>query len=361
MQYAPESNHWQNGGRMDDSSREALAAALPQGELRDDEATRVAYGYDNSRRRALPAAVAFPASEAEVADLLRVCNDLRLAVTARGLGSATTGAAVPSTDGLVIAFERMNRIIKVEPDDRILVCEPGVLNSEVQAVAREAGMFWAPDPTSAPYSTVGGNLACNAAGPRAVKYGTPRENVYGLRAVTGAGARIRTGTRTSKGVVGYDLTRLLIGSEGTLALITEAALRLLPLQATRATLRATYRDAGSAARAVADIMAGPVTPCALEFMDGASLTLVRESAGVPLPGDAGALLIVECDGDTARIESDIGSVADRAGNAGLVDLQRATDPGGAPVGLPARVVPGATQARTGQDQRGCRRAGIAVA
>src|SRR5690606_20696550 len=135
--------------------------------------------------------------------------------------------------------------------------------------------FWPPDPTSNAVCTIGGNLACNAAGPRAVKYGTTRDNVLGLRAVTGTGESLRTGVLTTKGVVGYDLTRLLIGSEGTLAVITEATLKLTPLPEAKATLRAVYADMDAAAHAVTRIMAQPVTPCALEFIDASAIEMVR--------------------------------------------------------------------------------------
>ena len=302
---------------------------MPAGALRVDAASRVTAGYDNSRRQVLPDAVAAPADADETAALVRICHDARIPVVARGLGSGTAGAAVPIRGGLVVSFERMNRIVALNPADRTLVAQPGVLNDAVQRAAAQAGFFWAPDPTSAAYSTVGGNLACNAGGPRAVKYGTVRENVLGLQAVTGTGERIRTGTATTKGVVGYDFTRLLLGSEGTLALITEATLKLTPLPPARATLRATYADAAAAARAVAQIMAGPVTPCALEFMDGVALGLVRGfDPEVGIRADAGAMLLIECDGDDARAAADLAAVAARADAGGLLALDTARDADG---------------------------------
>lgn len=305
----------------------ALRAALPEGALSTDTADRVTNGYDNSRQRAIPAAVAWPRTTEQVAALVKACNAHAVPVTARGLGSATTGAAVPRTDAVVVNFERMNAIRAVDASNRVLVAQPGVLNTEIQDTAARHGFFWAPDPTSAPYSTLGGNLACNAAGPRAVKYGTPRENVFGLEAVTGTGTVIRTGVYTTKGVVGYDLTRLLVGSEGTLALITEATLKLTPQQPARGTLRAVYRDFESAAAAVAAVMAGAVTPCALECMDGAALAIVREQGGIELPEPAGAMLLIECDGTAAQLDSDLEDVAARARNDGLVALDAARDAG----------------------------------
>ena len=178
------------------------------------------YGYDNSRRQALPQAVAFATTPDQVRELVRLCNERRIPLVARGRGTGTTGATVPDRGGIVLSFERMRRILEIAPNDRLAVVEPGVTNETLQQAIGAHGFFWPPDPSSAVACTLGGNLAYNSAGPRAVKYGTPRENTLGLRAVTGAGQEIRCGVRTSKGVVGYDLTRLLIGSEGTLALIT---------------------------------------------------------------------------------------------------------------------------------------------
>jgi D-lactate dehydrogenase len=198
--------------------------------------------------------------------------------------------------------------------------EPGVTNQELQQALADHGFFWPPDPTSAPVCTVGGNLAYNSAGPRAVKYGTPRENTLGLRAVTGAGEEIRTGVSTSKGVVGYDLTRLLIGSEGTLAIITEAILKLTPLAEAKQTLRATYRDIHSAAAAVSSIMAQPATPCALEFMDGAALDMVRDFSDLQLEQAVGALLMIEVDGPTHCLAESVAAVEAAARNDGLLEI-----------------------------------------
>ncbi len=278
------------------------------------------YGYDNSRRQALPQAVAFATEADQVQALVRLCNRHRIPLIARGRGTGTTGATVPDRGGIVLSFERMDRILEIAPDDRLAVVQPGVTNEALQKAAGKHGFFWPPDPTSAAVCTVGGNLAYNAAGPRAVKYGTPRDNTLGLRAVTGDGRLIRTGVRTSKGVVGYDLTRLLIGSEGTLAVITEATLSLTPLAETKLTLQAVYADMQAAARAVAAVMAQPVTPCALEFIDGAAIALVRDYAGLELPEGAGAMLMIEVDGAKACIEQAAASVRDAANVDGTLDI-----------------------------------------
>jgi D-lactate dehydrogenase len=184
------------------------------------------YGADNSKLHAMPDAVAFVRDGDMVRELVRLCRRLGVPVTARGRGTGTTGAVVPDHGGLILSFERMNRIIEVEPDNRWLIAEPGVTNAEVQRAAGREGFFWPPDPTSSAYCTIGGNLAYNSAGPHAAKYGTPRDNTLGLAGVAGSGDAFRTGVHTTKGVVGYDLTRLLVGSEGTLGVITELRLKV---------------------------------------------------------------------------------------------------------------------------------------
>lgn len=288
---------------------------------------RLAYGYDNSRREGEAAAVALPRNHEQVLALMQTCHAQRVPVVARGRGTNTTGASIPTPGSLVLSFERMDRILRIDAANRLAVVEPGVLNGELQREAAKHGFFWAPDPTSAPYSTVAGNLACNAGGPRTVKYGASRDNVLALRAVDGAGREFRCGSATTKGAVGYDLTRLLVGSEGTLALITEATLKLTPLPDAQRSLRAAYADVGTAAAAVARIMAQAVTPCALEFMDGAALQLVRRHAarnsGSDLPATAGALLLVDVDARATALDDACAAVIAAARGEGLVELREA--------------------------------------
>lgn len=309
---------------LPDGFLSSLARRLGPDQLVTDPAERLAYGYDNSRRSVTPDAVAFPADAEQVRACVAACIEHRVPLVARGRGTGTAGAAVPVRAGLVLSLERMNRILRVDPGNRIMVVEPGVSNQQVQQRAAEDGFFWPPDPTSSAVCTVGGNLACNAAGPRAVKYGTPRENTLGLRAVAGSGALLRTGVCTTKGVVGYDFTRLLIGSEGTLALITEATLKLTPLAECTRTLRALYRDMGSAARAVSRIMAQPVTPCALEFIDAKAIEMVRDYSQADLPAGAGAMLMIEVDGQRAGMDQAVAGVAAAASGDGLLELHAAT-------------------------------------
>jgi D-lactate dehydrogenase len=277
------------------------------------------YGYDNSRQHMPPDAVVFASDAEQIQAIIRLCNESNIPLVTRGRGTGTAGACVPLKKGLVLSTERMNSVLGVDPANRVMEVEPGVTNAEVQQQAAAHGLFWPPDPTSASVCTVGGNLACNAAGPRAVKYGTTRENVLGLEAVTGSGELIHTGVYTTKGVVGYDLTRLLIGSEGTLGVITRAILKLTPLPELKNTLQVFYRDIRSAAQAVADIMKQPVTPCALEFIDGNAIRLVREHSDLAIPGNTGAMLMIEVDGRSDTIEQDAAHILEAATNEGLLE------------------------------------------
>lgn len=290
---------------LDTNFVQAIRTILKEEQILTDPADIYSYGYDNSRRHAMPDIVVQPSTHEQVHKIVSLCNDYAISLTPRGRGTGTTGATVPLKAGVILSTERLNKIIKIDPANRYIVVEPGVTNQEVQNAVKEHGFFWPPDPTSSAYCSIGGNLAYNSAGPRTIKYGTPRENVFGLRAVTGLGEEIRTGVFTSKGVVGYDLTRLLIGSEGTLAVITEATLKLTPLAESKRTMQVLYKDIESAAKAVSTIMAQPTIPCALEFIDGKAIDMIRDYSDISFPENAGAMLMVEVDGAEAQLDSSV--------------------------------------------------------
>jgi len=301
----------------------ALSELLGDGWLTDPDARR-RYGEDNSRRYALADGVALPRTREQVQAIVRLCREHGVPIVARGSGTSSTGAAIPYAGGVAVSFERMNRILRIEAGDRYAVVEPGVLNGDLQAAIAAHGLFWAPDPASADVATLGGNLACNAGGPHAVKYGATRDNVLGLQAVTGTGDLIVCGSVTTKDATGYDLTHLLIGSEGTLGLIVEATLRLLPKPPRRASLRALYGNVTQAAAAVSRVMAQPVAPAMLEFMDHACIRLAREVGGADIP-DAGALLMIEVDGEHETLPHALEAVASAAAGDGLIALDEAPD------------------------------------
>ncbi len=219
----------------------------------------------------------------------------------------------------------MNRMISLDPDNRMAIVEPGVLNQELQDALKPKGFFWPPDPSSAPYCSIGGNLATCAAGPHAVKYGVARDHVLGLKAVTGTGELIRTGCYTTKGVVGYDLTRLIVGSEGTLAVIVEATLKLTPLPRTTGGITAQFKDTVSCAHAIAAIMAQPFIPSALEFLDNNALNLIRGRHPGMLPEDMRALLMIEVDGSQSEVAEATTAVIAACQVDGLIEAKEAGD------------------------------------
>ncbi|MBI3897353.1 MAG: FAD-binding protein [Gammaproteobacteria bacterium] len=284
------------------------------------------YSGDDGPRRCPPLAVVFPTHHDDVAAIVQIANSLRLPIVARGGGSGNVGGAVPVPGSIVVSFECMRRVLEFHPDERVLIAEAGVPTGELDALARTHGLFYPPDPGSAPYCRLGGNLATNAAGPRAVKYGVTRDYVLGVRAVAGSGRTLNAGGRTSKRTVGYDLTRLLIGSEGTLALITEATLRLLPAPTTVGTLRACYASSTDACAAVARVMSQPIVPSACELLDAAAIAAIqRHGAAADLPAGTRAMLIVEADGDADAVARALGQLHAALAGHGLLELRTATD------------------------------------
>ena len=309
---------------MERSAFAAFEAALGKDAVLTSAADCLAYGFDNSAYRQNPCMVLLPTSTEHVLAAVKLARHYKLPLTARGRGTNTTGASVPVVNGAVISFERMNRILALSPGDRTAVVQPGVLNGDLQSALLEHGLFWPPDPTSAPYCSIGGNIACNAGGPRAVKYGATRDNVLALKAVTGSGELVEFGSRTNKNSSGFDLSRLLIGSEGGLALVVEATLKLSPKPASSQMLRALYVDVESAALAVARLMNQPDTPSMLEFMDATALKLARDVGGADI-SDAGALLMIEADGDPLQLPNLLQKLAGYAQGDGCIEVSIAAD------------------------------------
>jgi glycolate oxidase len=242
-----------------------------------------------------PAAVAFAESRKDVEEVFRVASRFSVPVTPCGARTGKSGGSLPVRGGIALSLERMNRILAFSPEDLTMVVQPGVITGEVMAAAERAGLFYPPDPNSWESCTIGGNVAENAGGPRALKYGVTRDYVLGLEAVLPTGKVIRTGKRTIKGVAGYDLTGLLVGSEGTLAVITEITLKLLPKPRWVSTGLCIFPDAVTAGRAVARVFVEGILPRTLELLDDCAIAAVGE--GGPFPPGAGAALVVETDGD----------------------------------------------------------------
>lgn len=266
------------------------------------------YSFDASKMRFAPEGVAFPGNVAEVSELVKLANAHRFAVYPRGSGSGMVGACL-AQGGLIIVTNRLNRIVELDPDNMTAVVEPGVVTGEFQKEVAKHGLMYPPDPASLPFSTIGGNVAMCAGGPRAVKYGVTRDYLLGLELVLPTGPIIRTGTRTMKGVVGYDLTRLMAGSEGTLGIFTKIVVRLVPAPEAVRTLTAVFPKLEQAAESVCSILKNRIIPSTMELMDQATIEVVENHLKIDLPVDAEAMLLIEVDGPEIVLGGQIERIA----------------------------------------------------
>lgn len=267
------------------------------------------YAYDATTRCHLPDAVVFPGNTGQVSAIMRLAHKYRVFVIPRGAGTGMSGGALASQGGLVMAMTRLNRILSVDKENLVAEVEPGVITGQFQEEVERQGLFYPPDPSSAAYCTLGGNVAECAGGPRAVKYGVTRDYVLGLEVVLPSGEIISTGVRTAKGVVGYDLTRLIVGSEGTLGVVTKIIVRLLPLPETVGTLSAVFDAMEDAAKAVVAIMCSGISPRTVEYMDQAAIQCVEDYLHIGLPVDAGAMLLMEVDGSPDGVSRAMGRLS----------------------------------------------------
>ena len=287
-----------------------------------------AYAYDAwgaSGERQLPDAVVFPASTEEVAGVVSVCAVHRVPIVPRGAGTGYAAGASPSQGGVILSLARLNRVLGVESEAMRLHAQAGAITAGIHRSAAATGLYYPPDPGSSTTSTIGGNVACNAAGPHTLRYGVTADFVAGVTAVLSDGRVVRLGEGGDSSASG--LLSLMVGSEGTLGVITEVLLRLIPAPRTRSTLAATFTGMDRAAAAVAEISEAGIVPAALEFLDAAALDAVRRAGGGNVGGDADALLIVELEGDVAAVGGDTDAVCVAITRAGASQLQRATEPG----------------------------------
>lgn len=259
------------------------------------------YAYDATAKNYLPDAVVFPQNTKEVSSILKLANDDDFFVIPRGSGSGMTGGALAVKGGVILVMSRFKHIYKIDKNNLVAHVEPGILTGTFHKAVEKEGFFYPPDPASSDFCTLGGNIAECAGGPRAVKYGVTRDYVLGLEVVLPTGEIIHTGVQTAKGVVGYDLTRLLIGSEGTLGIITRLTLRLLPLPQAVRTMTAVFDDIDIAAETVSEIIRNRIIPRSIEYMDNASIRCVENYVKTGLPVEAQALLILEVDGNPGEV------------------------------------------------------------
>lgn len=305
----------------------ALQAAVGEEWCLTSKADLVAYSYDATPLyQRLPDAVVLPRTTEEVAAVMRVAHEHRIPVHTRGAGTNLAAGTVPAEGGIVLSLNRMNKILEIDQENLTATAEAGVITADLHKAVEAVGLFYPPDPGSMTSSTLGGNVMESAGGLRGLKYGVTKDYVMGLTAVTADGRIFRAGGKNVKDVAGYDLVKLICGSEGTLCIVTEVTLKLLPMPETKRTALAAFPDMEAAARAVSKIIAARIIPCTLEFMDNGTIRAVEEYVGLGLPTDAAALLLIQQDGPASVCDADIARIAEICRQEGATNVEHASDP-----------------------------------
>ena len=302
-----ESIHFNSKGRATTSASkpeviDKLRAIVGEDNFVFDPTRVEPYGADAVKEKFPPEAVVFPESTSQIVEILKLANEYLFPVTARGGGVGYTGGAVPIEGGIVIGTDRMNKIIEVNADDLYAICQPGITTFELQQLVEKQGLMFAPDPASYKDSFIGGNIAENAGGMRTPKYGVTKHHVLGLEVVTATGSVIRTGGKTVKNVVGFDLTGLMCGSEGMLGIITEATLKLLPMPEATSTVRANFHSMEAACKVLTKFTPHGLLPMAMEVIDKFCVAAVEENFAFGLSKEAEAILLVAVDGSKDEVE-----------------------------------------------------------
>ncbi|HYK89698.1 MAG TPA: FAD-linked oxidase C-terminal domain-containing protein [Acidobacteriota bacterium] len=308
---------------MDPKVMTLLRAAVGPGRLSDAPEDLTAYAYDGTWAEVRPAVVVHPENTRQVAELLRAADAHRIPVVPRGAGTGLAGGAVPVEGSICLNLARMNSIIDISTADTLAVVQPGVVTFDLQREVQKQGLFYPPDPASVYQCSIGGNVATNAGGPRCLKYGVTADYVLGLEVVLAGGRVMRLGGRAIKDVAGYNLKQLFIGSEGTLGVVTEITLRLIPKPAAQRTALAAFPRLADACRAVGNILQAGVVPLVTELMDQGTTRAVEEFKHLGLPTDVDALLLVAVDGDEDLVKREIELVAGILGKSGARDVRHA--------------------------------------
>ncbi|MFZ7946315.1 glycolate oxidase subunit GlcD [Neobacillus sp. 19] len=302
--------------------KEKLLSIVTKENFADSKTERLVYSYDATPNfQSMPDAVVSPRNTQEVSEILKVCNEYKVPIVPRGSGTNLCAGTCPTEGGIVLLFKHMNNILEIDEENLTITVQPGVITLDMIHAIEEKGLFYPPDPSSMKISTIGGNINENSGGLRGLKYGVTRDYVIGLEAVMPNGDIIRTGGKLAKDVAGYDLTRLFVGSEGTLGIITEATLKLIPMPETRKTMLALYQDLNAAAKSVSKIIANKIIPTTLEFLDQPTLQVVEDFAQIGLPTNVQAVLLIEQDGPVEVVESDMKKIADVCKQENAVSIQ----------------------------------------
>ncbi|AMR08956.1 glycolate oxidase subunit GlcD [Bacillus sp. FSL W8-0445] len=290
----------------------------------DSNAGRLVYSYDATPQfQSMPDAVIAPRSKEEVSRIVKICNTHRIPIVPRGSGTNLCAGTCPTEGGIVLLFKHMNQILEIDEENLTITVQPGVITLDLIHAAEEKGLFYPPDPSSMKISTIGGNINENSGGLRGLKYGVTRDYVMALEIVLANGDIIRTGGKLAKDVAGYDLTRLFVGSEGTLGVITEATLKLIPAPETKKSVLALYQDIDSAAQTVSNIIAHKIIPTTLEFLDQPTIQVIEDFAKIGLPVHAKAVLLIEQDGTEDAVRRDIAVIEEICKKGNAVSVQTA--------------------------------------
>ncbi len=311
---------------MEKSAIQEIEGLCGKDNVLTDPEDLLCYSYDATGRKVLPDVVVFPETASQISQVLKVANNRKIPVIPRGAGSGFVGGTIPVRAGIVLALSRMSEIIEIDKDNMLAVVEPGLVNERFQQSVSDCGLFYPPDPASLRVSTIGGNVATCAGGPRAFKYGVTKDYVLGLQVVLPTGEIIRAGVRTAKGVVGYDITKLFVGSEGTLGVVTEITLKLLPKPESARTIFAAFQDISRATECVTSVVRSRIIPSTLEFIDQRVIECVRDYLDDKvIPENTGAALLIEVDGPKSVVEADAEKVENLCRKNGAINISTAVN------------------------------------
>lgn len=292
------------------SFKDRLISIVGNENVDDSNAGRLVYSYDATPQfQSMPDIVVSPRNTKELSEIMKLCSEYKVPIVPRGSGTNLCAGTCPTEGGLVLLFKHMNQILEIDEENLTITVQPGIITLDMIHAVEEKGLFYPPDPSSMKISTIGGNINENSGGLRGLKYGVTRDYVLALEVVLPNGDIIRTGGKLAKDVAGYDLTRLFVGSEGTLGIVTEATLKLIPMPETKKTMLALYQDLEAAARSVSKIIANKIIPTTLEFLDQPTLVAVEDFANIGLPTYVKAVLLIEQDGSIDNVQRDMEKIA----------------------------------------------------
>lgn len=301
---------------MNQEALKKIKTIIPLERIFTELAELYSYSYDASFGEYLPEIVIQPKNASEISELVKLANEYLIPIYPRGAGTSLSGGPLPVKGGMVLDMTQFNEKLVIDRENLLAIVSPGVITGDLHKKAEEVGLFYPPDPSSSHVATIGGNISENSSGPKGLKYGTTKEYVIGLEVVTPLGDIIRTGGKTVKNVTGYDITRLIVGSEGTLGIVTEVIVRLIPKPQARKTLFAHFAHLLDSGHAITSILSAGILPSAIELMDNACIRAVESFSPSGLPVDADSIIIVEVDGHPAAIDEEIKQCAKMCRNSG---------------------------------------------